>query len=151
MLDLSIKIPIMKTAKKKKKILPEVHILGDLEDVKNLVSGVNKKKTVVIFRDGDQETFHVEDEGEFKSILPDDIAYLQKKYKLIFFSFFPSRKKIVGLTEEKSEKPETGEPAVQSPEKDDNKEKKKDKKKKKGEKLKKVKKENRKKKERKKK
>ena len=104
-----------------------MHILGDLEDVKNLVSGVNRKKTIVIFRDGDQEIFYLESEGEFKIILPNDIAYLEKKYRLIFFSFFPSRKKVEELAEEKPVMQEPENPQIQIPNQNEKKGKKKEK------------------------
>jgi hypothetical protein len=93
----------MKTSKKVKKILPEVHILGDLENVKNLVAGVNKKKTIVVFRDGEQGNLYLEVEGEIQQILQDDITELEKEYYLIFFSFFPSLKKPEPIIEENTE------------------------------------------------
>ena len=40
----------MKDKKKHKKHIPEVHVLGDLADVKKLIEVVSKKKSVVIFR-----------------------------------------------------------------------------------------------------
>ena len=83
----------MKATKKQKRALPEVHILGDLEDVKALVERVNKKKTLVIFHDREQEDFYLEIEGEFQEIRQKDIAQLEKKYSLVFFSFFPGRRK----------------------------------------------------------
>jgi len=90
----------MKESKKRKINLPEVHILGDLEDVKNLVSGVNKKKTIVVFQDGEQGSYFLEIEREIQMILPDDVTELEKEYRLIFFSFFPSRKRNEPLVEE---------------------------------------------------
>jgi hypothetical protein len=84
----------MKANKKQKKALPEVHILGDLQDVKKLVSGVNKKKTIVVFKDGDEGSIYLEIEGKFQQIQLKDLKYLEKEYKLIYFSFFPSRKKV---------------------------------------------------------
>ena len=94
--------------KKLIKGLPEVHILGDLKDVKKLISGVNKKKTLVIFQDGDEGSFYLEIEKKFQPILHKDINQLSKEYRLIFFSFFPSRKKVEPINEEQPEliKPE---------------------------------------------
>ena len=93
----------MKTNLKSKKILPEVHILGDLKDVKNLISCLNKKKTIVIFHDGEQDSFYLEIDGKFQQVLQGEFAQLEKEYKLILFSFFPSRKTVKPLTEEKPE------------------------------------------------
>jgi hypothetical protein len=107
----------MKATKKQKKILPEVHILGDLQDVKNLISGVNKKKTLVIFQDGEQESFYLEIEGKFQQILQTDITLLEKEYRLIFFSFFPGRKKVDPLTEEKPEEQEPENSEIKTPKK----------------------------------
>lgn len=84
---------VMKMKKAKKMNLPEVHILGDLKDVKNLVSGIGKKKTLVIFADAEQEAFYVETKGKIKLINPKGVKRLEKSFKLIFFSFFPGRKK----------------------------------------------------------
>jgi hypothetical protein len=84
----------MKMKKSKKMNLPEVHILGDLEDVKNLVSGIGKKKTLVIFADAEQESFYVETKGKIKQINPKGVKRLEKSFKLIYFSYFPSKKKI---------------------------------------------------------
>ena len=80
--------------KEKKMNLPEVHILGDLKDVKNLITCINKKKSLVIFVDGEQESCYVETEGKIEQISQKGIKRLEKKFKLIFFSFFPGRKKI---------------------------------------------------------
>jgi hypothetical protein len=90
----------MKKTKKQNKILPEVHILGDLQDVKNLISGVNKKKTIVIFQDGDQGSFYLEIEGKFQPILQKDLKHLAKQYRLIYFLFFPSKKNAVQVVED---------------------------------------------------
>jgi hypothetical protein len=127
----------MKPAKKQKKVLPEVHILGDLQDVKTLISGLNKKKTIVLFHDGEQDSLYLEIEGKFQQIHHKDIRQLEKEYKLIYFSFFPSRKKIEPLPEEKTEVQEPETPVVQELEK----KKKKEKEEKKGKKIKKEKKE----------
>jgi hypothetical protein len=93
----------MKTSKKQKKNLPEVHILGDLKDVKNLISCLNKKKTIVIFHDAEQDSFYLEIDGKFQQVLQGEFAQLEKEYKLIVFSFFPSRKKAEPETKEKTE------------------------------------------------
>jgi len=90
----------MKESKKQKKNLPEVHIIGDLQDIKNLVSGVNKKKTIVVFQDGEEGSYYLEIDGKIQMILKDDITELEKEYKLIYFSFFPSRKKTEPVIEE---------------------------------------------------
>jgi hypothetical protein len=82
----------MKKSKKQKKTIPEVHILGDLQDIKTLVAGVNKKKTLVIFQDREEGSYYLEVDGEIQMILKEDIKELEKEYKLIFFSFFPSQK-----------------------------------------------------------
>ncbi len=94
----------MKKTKKQKKSLPEVHILGDLQDVKFLIEGLNKKKTIVIFHDGEQNTLYLEIEGKFQPIHTKDIKHLKKEYKLIYFSFFPSQKKIEPEAEANPEK-----------------------------------------------
>ena len=107
----------MKPVKKQKKVLPEVHILGDLQDVKTLISGLNKKKTIVLFHDGEQDSLYLEIEGKFQQIHHKDIRQLEKAYKLIYFSFFPSRKKIEPLPEEKTEVHEPETPVVLETEK----------------------------------
>ena len=89
--------------KKLIKGLPEVHILGDLKDVKKLISEVNRKKTLVIFQDGDEGAFYLEIEKKFQPISQKDINQLAKAYRLIFFSFFPSRKKVEPIIEEQPE------------------------------------------------
>ena len=105
----------MKSSKKKKKNLPEVHILGDLKDVKSLISCLNKKKTIVIFHDGEQDSFYLEIDGKFQQVLQGEFAQLEKEYKLVVFSFFPSRKKVEIEIEEKT--------VIQEPEKEVKKEK----------------------------
>ena len=103
----------MKPTKKTKKVLPEVHILGDLKDVKNLISILNKKKTIVIFHNGELDTFYLEIDGKFKQILQNDFAHLEKKYKLVLFSFFPNRKKLETTIEEKQVAQESEKSAIQ--------------------------------------
>jgi hypothetical protein len=124
----------MNAIKKQKKILPEVHILGDLEDAKILVSSINKKKTIIVFKDGDQGTFYSEIEGEINPIAQEEITIMGKDHRLIFFSFFPSQKKVIPVIEES--------PVIQQPEKEEKKdeESEKEKKVKKGKKSKKQKK-----------
>jgi hypothetical protein len=70
-----------------------VHVLGDLEDVKNLVKGVNKKKTVVIFRDGDTGLLYTDIEGDIQQVPVELISNLEKDYRFIYFDFFPGRKR----------------------------------------------------------
>ena len=106
--------------KTQKLILPEVHIHGDLEDVKNLVSGINKKKTVLIFQDGDQGLFYLVGKKSFQLIEQKGILKLEKKFQVIFLTFFPSRKKVERVTEEKPIEP------VSTPETNDKKKKKKE-------------------------
>jgi len=101
----------MKKDKIKKRNLPDLHILGDLQDVKNLVSTLNKKKTIGVFKDAEEGSFHLEINGKVQQILKDDITELEKDYRLIFFSFFPSRKKVEPLAEEQ--------PDIQEPEKEE--------------------------------
>jgi hypothetical protein len=93
----------MKPAKKQKTILPEVIIHGDLQDLNNLVKALNKKKVIVIFRDEEQGTMHLRIERKIQQILQEDIKSLEKDYKLIYFSFYPSRKKAEPVVEVKPE------------------------------------------------
>ncbi len=86
--------------KKQKKELPGVHILGDLKDVKKLIAGLNKKKTVVVFQDGDEGVFYLELKGKFQPVTPKDLNHLAKDYRLVYFSFFPSRKKTEPVVQE---------------------------------------------------
>ncbi len=109
--------------KNKKKVIPEVHILGDLHDVRNLVEAVNKKKTIVLFHDGEQDDFYLEIEGKIRQILQEDISRLEKDYRLIAFTFFPGRKKTEEVTgdkpdEEVPEKKEKKKKAEKKEEKD---------------------------------
>ena len=103
----------MKKSKESKKNLPQVHILGDLKDVKNLVSAVNKKRSLVLFHNGDQDSFYLEIEDKIRKIHQKQIARLEKDYKLIIFSFFPSRKKDELLTEEESVVKELDKPEIE--------------------------------------
>ena len=107
----------MKTTKKQKKSLPEVHILGDLQDVKALISGLNKKKTIVVFLDGEQNSLYLEIEGKFQPIHEKDIKQLKKEYKLIYFSFYPSQKKSEPVMEAKPEPQEPDKPVIDKKEK----------------------------------
>ena len=97
----------MKASKESKKILPQVHILGDLKDVKNLVLAVNKKKSLVLFHDADQDSFYLEIEDKIRKLRHKEIARLEKDYKLIIFSFFPGRKETAQIEKEKPAAMET--------------------------------------------
>ena len=105
----------MKADKKPKKILPEVHILGDLQDAKNLLSVIRKKKRIMIFRDGELDTFYTGVKGEIKQISQNEITNLEKDHRLVFFSFFPGRKKAEPLMEIKPDvlKPEKTEKKIE--------------------------------------
>jgi hypothetical protein len=93
----------MKTNKKHKKILPEVHIFGDLQDARKLVTDFSKKKTKVVFRDGDLGKFYSGIKKDVNEILQDEIHKMEKDHRLIFVSFFPGQKKAEPLTEEKTD------------------------------------------------
>jgi hypothetical protein len=95
-----------------------VHILGDFEDVNNLVSGINKKNVIVIFQDADQGLFYFKGKKKFKLIEQKEMTKLEKKFQFLILSIFPSRKKVEPLTKEKPEVP------VAIPEKAEKKEKK---------------------------
>ena len=87
----------MTNKKKHKKAVPEVHIQGDLEAVKKLVEVVSKKKSVVIFRNGNDGTCYADIEKIMVEYTKTDIARLEKEFRIIYFDFFPVKK---------SEKPE---------------------------------------------
>jgi hypothetical protein len=93
------KCKTMKAGKKQKKILPEVHILGDLKDAAKFVSIICKKKRVIIFQDGEKGTFHAIVKGKASQIQPKEITKLEKDYKLVYISFFPRSKKNEAVTE----------------------------------------------------
>jgi hypothetical protein len=114
----------MKTPKKMKQILPEVHILGDLKDLQNLLTMLNKKKTIVIFYDAEQGAFYLEIEGKFELITQNDFGQLGKKYTLIIFSLFPSKRKVEPPTEDKPEVESAEMPLTGKPEKKEKKKKK---------------------------
>jgi len=106
----------MKSKKKAPLVAPEVHILGDMDDVMTLIRILNKKKTVVIFRDPVAGAHYAEIDGDVELFPPEMIASLEKEYRFVYFDFFPARKKspeeepaaIEALPEEeaKSSKPE---------------------------------------------
>ncbi|MEI6683727.1 MAG: hypothetical protein WCO44_13910 [Bacteroidota bacterium] len=102
----------MKSTKKSKKALPQVHILGDLKDVKNLIAAVNKKKTLVLFHDAEQDSFYLEIEDEIREIRQKDISRLEKDYRLILFSFFPSRKNMAPAMEAEPEEQQSLQPVA---------------------------------------
>jgi hypothetical protein len=83
----------MKKNKKQQPTVPMVHVMGDLQDVKKLVRLVNKKKTLVIFRNGEDATLYAEVEDEMMQFAQADITRLQKIYRIIYFDFFPGGKK----------------------------------------------------------
>lgn len=85
----------MKNKKKYKKSLPGVHIQGDLEDVKKLVEVVSKKKSVVIFRNGNDGTCYADIEKIMVEYSKTDITRLEKDFRIIYFDFFPESKPVV--------------------------------------------------------
>ena len=82
----------MKNKKKHNKSVPDVHILGDLEDVKKLVEVVSKKKSVVIFRNGNDGTCYADIEKIMVEYSRTDITRLEKDFRIIYFDFFPVKK-----------------------------------------------------------
>ena len=95
----------MSSEKKEKKMIAEVHVLGDLKDVAKLVDLVNRKKTLVIFRNGEDGALYAEVERSIIRYSYEDVAKFKKEYKIIYFDFFPSQKK-TEVAKEKVEKPE---------------------------------------------
>ncbi|GEM_PF-1099142 len=84
----------MKNKKKHKKSVPDVHIQGDLEDVKKLVDIVSKKKSVVIFRNGSDGTCYADIEKIMVEYSETDITRLKKDFRIIYFDFFPGNKPV---------------------------------------------------------
>jgi hypothetical protein len=82
----------MKDKKKHKKAVPKVHVFGDLEDVKKLVEVVSKKKSVVIFRNGDNGTCYADVEKVMVEYTKTDIVRLEKDFRVIYFDFFPEKR-----------------------------------------------------------
>jgi hypothetical protein len=121
----------MKASKKQKKSLPEVNVLGDLEDAKKLFLDITKKKTKVVFKDAEQGTFYSGMKRELKEILLEDIHKLEKDHRLIFVSFFPDQKKAEPPVEEKTGSPEPEKEEIKDEESTKDKKVKKDKKNKK--------------------
>jgi len=85
----------MKNKKKHNKSVPDVHIQGDLEDVKKLVEVVSKKKSVVIFRNGDDGTCYADIEKIMVEYSKTDITRLEKDFRIIYFDFFPVKKSAI--------------------------------------------------------
>jgi len=105
-----MKIKIKQTA------LPEVHILGDLHDAGNFVKAINKKNTLPIFKDGEQGTCYIPLKGNLQPVAEDEILILDKDYKLVHLSFFPSQKKVEPLILDASDSHEAEqEPPIQEP------------------------------------
>lgn len=100
----------MKKVKKTHPVLPEVHILGDAEDVQNLVKGLNKKNVIVVFKNADHGTLHLEMKGKIEQILPDDVVMLEKEFRIVYFSFFPGQKQVVPVAEAVVEIPTPSKP-----------------------------------------
>jgi len=82
----------MKHKKKHNKSVPQVHIQGDLEDVKKLVEAVSKKKSVVIFRNGNDGTCYADIEKIMVEYSKTDLTRLEKDFRIIYFDFFPENK-----------------------------------------------------------
>jgi len=82
----------MKNKKKHNKSVPDVHIQGDLEDVKKLVEVVSKKKSVVIFRNGNDGTCYADIEKIMVEYSKTDLTRLEKDFRIIYFDFFPVKK-----------------------------------------------------------
>ena len=87
--------------KKQKKTTPKVQILGDLEDVKKLVDLVNKKKSIVLFRNSDDGICYADIERIMVEYTTTDIKRLEKDFRIIYFDFLPEKKTIKPVAEEK--------------------------------------------------
>jgi hypothetical protein len=90
----------MKSKAKQKTYLPEVHILGDLKSVKRLIKSLNKKKTFVLFRDGETGSCHSEIDGKIRELSDKKIEKLVKNERVIFLDFFSGSKKSEPVVEE---------------------------------------------------
>ncbi len=105
----------MKIGKKQKLPLPEVQIHGDLEDVRNLVKSVSKKKTIVIFRDAEKGQHYAEVKGEIQQFPVDLISNMSSDYRFIYFDFYPEKKRPAPAGEqEKSNEPDPSPEIVSS-------------------------------------
>ena len=90
----------MKSKAKQKTSLPEVHILGDLKSVEHLIKSLNKKKTFVLFRDGDTDSCFTDIDGKIREVSNKKIAKLVKNERVIFMDFFSGGKKSEPVVEE---------------------------------------------------
>ncbi len=82
----------MKTKKKAITPVPQVQISGDLEEIKQLIKVLNKKKTVVLFRDMESGIHYAEIDKKIDQFPTELIHNLKKDYRFVYFDFFPSRK-----------------------------------------------------------
>ena len=94
----------MSSEKKEKKSVADVHVLGDLKDVAKLVDLVNRKKTLVIFRNGEDGSLYAEVDRSIIRYASEDVDKLKKNYRIVYFDFFPSQKK-TEMDKVKVEKP----------------------------------------------
>jgi hypothetical protein len=90
----------MKSKSKQQTNLPEVHILGDLKSVEYLIKTLNKKKTFVLFRDGDTGACFTEIDGKIRELSDKKVAKLIKNERVVFLDFFSGGKKSEPIAEE---------------------------------------------------
>jgi len=94
----------MKSKNKTKEQLPQVQIRGNLKDVRKLIKQVNKKRSVVIFRDAENDLLFVEYDKKIIELSAKDISALENKHRLIYFDFFPSAAENQAKEEKKDKK-----------------------------------------------
>ncbi len=78
--------------KKQKIIIPDVHVRGNLQDARNFISFLGKKKSMIILKEEGNETYFSQKKRKIKQIGQEEIDILQKDHKLIFVSFLPDQK-----------------------------------------------------------
>lgn len=108
----------MKSKNKTKEQLPQVQIRGNLKDVRKLIKQVNKKRSVVIFRDAENDLLFVEYDKKIIELSAKDISALENKHRLIYFDFFPSAAENQVKEEKKDKKKGKKEKAVKGKSKD---------------------------------
>ena len=86
-------------------VTPDLHIHGDLADASSLIAQLSRKKTVIVYRNGEDGSLFTSGKKEPVKRSAEELTEMNKSQRLLYADFFPSRKKVIPAATETPEIP----------------------------------------------
>ena len=93
----------MKNKKKETVVTTDLHIHGDLADASSLIAQLSRKKTIIVYRNGEDGSLFTSDKKKPVQRSVEELTEMYKSQRMVYADFFPSRKKVAPTVTETPE------------------------------------------------